>query len=109
MVAKIDGLDRAYRLLGLARRAGKVVLGHSAVLQALNNGQAFLVLIAEDASDRTRRTFERLGYERNVTVIVVGVKTVLGQVLGTTPKAVCAVCDDNFASGIGAALDIDSF
>ena len=41
-------------LLGLAMKAGKVVSGEFATEKAVKGKTAFLVLIAEDASENTR-------------------------------------------------------
>ena len=42
--------NKALGLLGLARRAGKLCLGHDAVKAAVQNGTACLCLLSCDAS-----------------------------------------------------------
>ena len=44
-------------MLGLAMKAGKVVSGEFAVDKSIKEGSAFLVIIASDASDNTRKKF----------------------------------------------------
>ena len=43
------------RLIGLCRAAGGVTVGFDAVLNEVRSGRAKFVLIASDASDRTRK------------------------------------------------------
>ncbi|AMB98820.1 hypothetical protein AWM75_01900 [Aerococcus urinaehominis] len=42
-------------LLGLAQAAGQLVSGEGLVIQALQAGQASLVICAQDASERTKK------------------------------------------------------
>ena len=45
-------------MLGLARRAGKLAMGHDLALQSVRDGKAQLVLTARNASPRLVREFE---------------------------------------------------
>ena len=45
--------NKTLSMLGLARRAGKVVSGEFSVEKAVKSGKAYLVIVAEDASDNT--------------------------------------------------------
>lgn len=87
-------------MLHLARRAGVLIGGDRAVRLAIRKGRAKLVLLAQDASERTRRNF--LFYARNakVPVVVYGQKGELGMVLNRSSCAVMAVVEENFARGI---------
>ena len=46
---------KALNLIGLAQRAGKAVSGGFSVEKAVKEGRAALVIIAEDASDNTKK------------------------------------------------------
>ncbi|MCI6400601.1 MAG: ribosomal L7Ae/L30e/S12e/Gadd45 family protein [Oscillospiraceae bacterium] len=52
--------DRALGLLGIARRAGRLSLGHDAAKGAVLAGKARLCLISADASERLEREFTRM-------------------------------------------------
>ena len=52
--------DKALGLLGIARRAGRLSLGHDAAKGAVLAGRARLCLISADASDRLEREFFRM-------------------------------------------------
>lgn len=92
------------RLLGLARRAGAVVSGTEAVRGALRQGEARLVLMAEDASasqlDKVRRTL----VNRPIPRATLGDRAMLGAAVGRSPVSVVAVTDPSFAKGIAAKL-----
>lgn len=49
--------NKLINMLGLAKRAGKLSGGETAVLEAIRSGKAELVLIATDASDNTKKMF----------------------------------------------------
>ena len=52
--------DKALGLLGIARRAGRLSLGHDAAKGAVLAGKARLCLISADASERLEREFVRM-------------------------------------------------
>ena len=49
--------DKVISLLGLAERAGKIASGEFAAEKAVKTGKARLIIVAEDASDNTKRKF----------------------------------------------------
>lgn len=55
--------------LGLARRAGKLVIGHDAVFLSVRQGRASLVLLTEDASPRHKRELDAAGFSEKSVYI----------------------------------------
>ena len=51
--------DRLLSFLGLCRRAGKMTIGNDAVTENINNGKAYLIILAQDVSDRTEETLRK--------------------------------------------------
>jgi len=47
--------DRILRLLGLCRRAGKLLSGQDTVITAVRSEKAALALLSSDASERTQK------------------------------------------------------
>ena len=90
-------MNRFYQLLGLATKAGKTVSGEFAVEQALKRGQVFLTIVAEDASDNTKKHFKDMCTYRNVPVFFAGSKEMLGKYLGKKERASVGVLDQGFA------------
>ncbi|NHM27431.1 50S ribosomal protein L7 [Desulfofundulus sp. TPOSR] len=87
-------------MLFLARRAGRVVGGDRAVRAAIQRGCAKLVLLATNASGRTRRTFLFWSRSRGVPVVTWGLKEELGRIMNRATCAVMAITDENFSQGI---------
>ena len=100
-------VDRVLGLLGLARRAGKLALGRQAVLQAVIHDRASLIVLAGDASIRTSSEFARRSNTAGVPVITMADMELLGKSVGSSPLAVCAVCDKDFARGIASLVGVD--
>ena len=90
------------RLLGLAKRAGKIACGMDAVEEAA--GQAHAVFLASDAGQAVRRGAKRYG--NRASELPYG-KEELGRAVGRESCAVAAVIDEKFSQGIIEALQME--
>ncbi len=97
--------NKALRLLGLATRAGKIAFGTESVIDTINKKKAKLVIVAEDAADRTKKNIQRISDEKNVPVRIYKNINELSKSIGKENKAVIAVKDSNFASEILRIID----
>ncbi len=52
--------DNALLMLGMAAKAGKVASGEFMAENAVKSGEAALVIVAEDASDNTKKKFSNM-------------------------------------------------
>ncbi len=82
--------------LGLCRKAGALRFGADRVAEAVLAGKARLVLLAPDASPRTRTRFETL-CQGTVPLQTLPVEGARLTALTTRPAAVFAVTDQNLA------------
>lgn len=89
--------QKAYNLLGLAQRAGQVQSGDSGSEALLKKGKVRLIILAGDASDKTKEHFINIAKLGNVPWIEAGEKLQLGIALGKSPRSVVVVTDDGFA------------
>jgi ribosomal protein L7Ae-like RNA K-turn-binding protein len=87
-------------LLGLGFCGGKVITGTEAVWSALEHRRASLVILAEDASERTKADFCRLSEKVGIPWILLSEKEILGKCTGQSPRAVLAVIDKQMAKAI---------
>src|SRR5213596_330366 len=80
--------DRLVRLLGLGARGGggRVVIGVSGVRAQLQRDGLSCVVLAADASPRTREKVERLARARRVPVLMGPVAERLGAGVGRVPR-----------------------
>ncbi|HOX26707.1 MAG TPA: ribosomal L7Ae/L30e/S12e/Gadd45 family protein [Candidatus Krumholzibacteria bacterium] len=91
--------ERALGLLGLARRAGRLAVGTTAVVQLVERGDRPVVVIAADASGRQRAKLRRLAPVRG---FVDGLfdRDDLARQLGRRELVVVAVADPGFVRGL---------
>lgn len=98
--------QRLYGMLGLAMRAGKVIVGTEQVCIGLSKGKIHLVLISTEASEGTKK---KIGFKcefYNIRSLEVNICTEeLGRLLGKTygPAAV-GIADENFANTISSII-----
>ncbi len=109
-VDALEGLirERASRkitsLLGLARRARKVVSGAEAVESAVKRHTARLVLTAVDASGDSVAKIRALAAEAGTACHPGPVKEELGAAVGSPPRACVAVTDAHLAEAVMLVL-----
>jgi len=100
MADESDLGQRLLGLLGLARRAGKLAMGYTAVETLVKRGERPLVVLATDIGPGQRRRAERWEPLRGmVTDVVTGEQ--LAAALGREKLAVVATTDPGFIKGIG--------
>ena len=97
--------NKALRLLGLATRAGKIAFGTESVIDTIKKNKASLVIIANDAADRTKRNIQRIAEENNVSIRIYETIESLSKSIGKENKAIIAIKDKNFSSEILKIID----
>lgn len=93
-----------FSLLGLANRARKLTTGEELALRAVRNGQAKLVIISEDISEKTEKTIQNKCKYYNVPLLKTGTREMLGGAIGKESRAIIAVLDHGFAKQLVALL-----
>jgi len=96
----VENKQKLYGMIGLCAKAGKVVAGSQAVLEAIAKRKIWLLLLAEDASERTKEIFSKEGKEKNIPVKQCLTSDELGEKIGKSKKAIIGVSDENFAQAI---------
>lgn len=92
--------NKIFGTLGIAEKAGKVVSGEFSVEKAIKEGRAFLVILAEDASDNTKKHFSDMCSYREIPILFFGTKEELGGCIGKSFRANVALVDRGFAESI---------
>ena len=89
-------------MLGLARRAGKVSMGHDMALEALRKNKAKLIVFASDISPRLIGEFERACERYNPELLCVKVDETIDDVQSALGyrAGVLSVNDYNFSKRI---------
>lgn len=87
-------------LVGLATKAGKVVSGEFATEKSVKSGKALLVLVADDASENTKKKFRNMCEFYEVPIYFLADKEGIGKSMGKEIRASLAIEDENFATAI---------
>ncbi len=96
--------NKVASLLGLATKAGKVSSGEFMTEKMIKSGKAYLVMIAEDASDNTKKKFQNMCDFYEVPIYFFSEKVSLGHAMGKELRASLAVVDEGFAKAIKKQL-----
>lgn len=92
--------DRVISMISIAAKGRNLVSGEFAVEKAVKCGKAYLVVIAEDASDNTKKQFRNMCEFYEVPMVVYGNKDTLGHFIGTQMRANIAITDEGIANSI---------
>ncbi len=98
--------DKILSMLGMATKAGKVVSGEFSTEKAVKSGQAYLVLVAEDASDNTKKNFSDMCNYYDVPMKSFGSKEELGHWVGKAMRASVCILDEGFAKSIQKKINL---
>ena len=92
--------NKIYGLLGISAKAGKVISGTDIVLENISKGKIALVIVAEDASEKTKKNIKFFCEKENVDMIVFGDIFKNSKAIGKQNRAIIGVKDRNLAEAI---------
>ena len=96
--------NKALSMIGLATKAGKVASGEFCTEKEVISGRAYLVIVADDASDNTKKKFQNMCDFYQVPIYFYKDKDTLGHAMGKEFRASLAILDEGFADGIQREL-----
>ena len=79
--------DKVLAYLGLATRAGKIQSGEFSTEKSVKAGKAAMVIVAEDASNNTKKKFTNMCTFYKVPIYIYGTKETLGASIGREYKS----------------------
>ena len=95
-------MNRPLGLLGICKKAGKLIFGERQTEAALKTKTAKLVLVATDASERTRLKIIRLAETADIPCVAdFATMEEMGHAVGSSASAVLGIGDAGFADAIG--------
>ena len=92
--------NKILSLLGIANRGRNLVSGEFMTEKTVKSYKAYLVIVAEDASDNTKKMFLNMCDFYKVPYYVFGTKEELGHSIGKEMRASLAVIDEGLAHAI---------
>lgn len=87
-------------LIGLSAKARKISYGADSVEIQLKKKKVKLIIVAEDASDRTKNKFIKLSNEYNVPIIILGKIDEISKTIGKSNKAIIGIEEENISKEI---------
>ncbi len=96
---------RVYQLLGLCQKGRNLVSGEFAVKQSVLSQEAFLVIVANEASDNTTKLFFDKCTYRNIPCKKWGSSEEIGRSLGKPHRVVIGITDEKLALKLMQMID----
>lgn len=84
-------------MLGLATKAGQIKSGEFSTEKAVKEGKAYLVIVADDASDNTKKMFRNMCDYYQVPCYFFAEKVQLGHAIGKQFRASVACTSEQFS------------
>ena len=96
--------NKILSLLGIANRGRNLVSGEFMTEKTVKSYKEYLVIVAEDASDNTKKMLLNMCDFYKVPYYVFGTKEELGHSIGKEMRASLAVIDEGLANAIKQQL-----
>ena len=93
-----------YSLIGLTMRQGAVESGSFSAEKSVKSGTAKLVILAEDASDNTKKDFTDMCNYYHVPLCIFGTKDTLGHAIGKEFRVVMALTNPGLSVKISEQI-----
>ena len=97
--------NKIINLLGLATRARNIVSGDNAVENALKLNKVKMLIISEEASDKTKKNYKFYANKYNIPIIFMGKIDELSNAIGEKNRAIIGIKDINIVKGIEKIID----
>lgn len=92
--------NKLLSLISMATKAGKTASGEFCTEKEVKTGGAYLVIVAGDASDNTKKKFKNMCEFYEVPIYFYSDKDTLGHAMGKEFRASLAILDEGFAKEI---------
>ena len=92
--------EKIMGLIGLSMKAGKVIFGTETVREAAKRKKIKLIIVAEDAADRTILNFKKIAEKQIILFITWGTEQELSKAIGKENKVIIGIKDKNLANAI---------
>lgn len=93
----MSNYQRLYGIIGLATKAGKLIAGTEACLEGIEKKNIKLILIAQDAAERTKKIVKEKCEKFNVSVYEILTIEEISKSIGKPNKAIIGLKENGFA------------
>ena len=92
--------NKALSMIGLATKAGKVASGEFCTEKEVKSGRAYLVIVADDASDNTKKKFQNMCDFYQVPIYFYKDKDTLGHAFWITEVVTAVIAYVVYRKGV---------
>ena len=92
--------DKVLSMLGIAAKSGNIASGEFSTEKAIKERRAYLVVVAEDSSDNTKKNFSNMCHYYQVPYVTYADKETLGHCIGKEFRASLAVTNEGLAKSV---------
>lgn len=92
-------------MLGISAKAGKIVSGTDYCLLEMKKGKVKLILIAQNASEKTKKNFVFYAEQYKIPIVVYGELEENSKAIGKKNRAVIGIIDKNLADQIEKVIN----
>lgn len=78
-------------MLGISAKAGKIVCGTDATIEDIEKHRVKLVIVAKNASERTKRNIKSICDKNNVSILEFGDIDEISKTIGKNNKAIIGI------------------
>ncbi|BCJ95186.1 hypothetical protein acsn021_27550 [Anaerocolumna cellulosilytica] len=97
---------KVFSYIGLAAKAGSLLSGEFMTEKSVKEGKGKLVIVAEDASNNTKKMFTNMCTYYKVPIYFFGEKTKLGHAIGKEFRASLVLLDKGLADAVEKQLNM---
>ncbi len=98
---------KALSLLGIAAKAGKVQSGNFQVEEAVKSGTARMVLVSEDSSERSKKSYSDMCKYYHTELYIDGTTDEISRAIGKMERKALCITDKGLSDKIIALLAAD--
>ena len=92
--------NKVLGLLGITAKAGRIVAGADIVKDLAQRGKLRLVIVAEDASERTKKNTKMICEENKIPMLTYSKIEELSRAIGQKNRAILGIKDKNLSAEI---------
>ena len=100
--------DKILSSLSICKKAGMLACGEFQVDEAVKSGRGYLVIIAEDASPRTKKDVSDMCSYYEVPIYEHSTKEALGAAVGKEYLSQVCIKDKSFSDSISKKLEVSN-
>ena len=98
-------MNKILGLIGLSAKAGKIVFGTEACIDAIQKGNVKLLIVSTEASEKSKKNFNYYAEKYNVPIVFYETIENLSKSIGKKNKIVIGIKDQNLSNEIQKKLN----